>query len=410
MSESNVDKGSRSGAREGGAAERSTLDLDALRVDLEGAMHRGELVVHYQPVMTIATGAVAGFEALVRWDHPGLGLLPPEAFIGLAEETGLIVPIGAWVLAEACRQARSWEDLSPAEGCMSMAVNVSACQLRLPGLRDAVASALSDSGLSPSSLVLETTEGTAVRHGMEILPELDRLAELGVGLGIDDFGTGEPPADFLRRLPVDLIKIDRRLVAGLGRDEQDSATVASVVSVAQTLGLAVGAVGVETLDQLQRLAELGCDLAQGYNWRRPAMPAEVASWVAQLAERLSTLPALIRVVIVDDQAGVRMAIRLAMEFDGRFEVVAEAADGFGAVAAVAANQPDLVVMDLEMPRMGGLEALPGVRRAAPGASIAFLSASSPDGVPADLMAQTSGFFDKATNLTVLVDRFSRLAP
>ncbi|MDQ6797634.1 MAG: EAL domain-containing protein [Actinomycetota bacterium] len=256
----------------------AAVERSGLRTDLGWALERGQLEVHYQPVIDIASGVVVGFEALLRWLHPRRGLLLPGEFIDLAEESGLIVPIGAWVLAEACRQARSWVDAHDGAR-LTMAVNVSARQLHDAGLAATVAAALTASGIDPATLVLEITESVTVAETDVTISRLRDLKDLGVGLAIDDFGTGYSSLRYLRRFPVDLLKIDRSFVSGVGRNPEDSAIVSSVIGLAHSFGLGVVAEGVETAGQLEELTRFGCDYAQGYHWRRPAAAAEVESWL-----------------------------------------------------------------------------------------------------------------------------------
>ncbi|HEX3394491.1 MAG TPA: EAL domain-containing protein [Acidimicrobiales bacterium] len=290
----------------------AAVERSGLRTDLGWAVERDELDVHYQPIIAIATGTVTGFEALVRWHHPRLGLLLPGAFIDMAEESGLIVPIGAWVLGRACRQARAWGDAHAGER-FTMAVNVSARQLHDPGLVATVAGALADSGIDPATLVLEITESVTVADTDATMARLRALKDLGVSLAIDDFGTGYSSLQYLRRFPVDLLKIDRSFVTGLGHNTEDSAIVSSVIGLAHAFGLGVVAEGVETVEQLEALTLLGCDYAQGYNWARPAPSHEAAQWLTAVLADRATPPGLLRVVIADDRAPVRAATRLAME-------------------------------------------------------------------------------------------------
>ena len=260
------------------------LERSGLRTDLEWALPHDELSLHYQPVMDVPSGTVRGFEALVRWNHPLRGELQPGEFIDLAEESGLILSIGAWVLRQACLQAQAWRRTY--DGRLAMAVNVSARQLQDPHLVNAVDSALRASGLDPSGLVLEITESATVSDTEAAIARLEELKALGVGLAIDDFGTGYSSLSYLRRFPVDQLKVDRSFVAGLTTSSQDRAIVASVISLGHALGIQVVAEGVETTDQLAALGELGCDLAQGYNWDQPAPPDVVG---AHLGERLHDL-------------------------------------------------------------------------------------------------------------------------
>ncbi len=245
----------------------TSLDRLALEADLQRALELGEFRVWYQPIVDLGSGQLNGAEALLRWQHPTRGIVPPVEFITAAEETGLIVPIGRWVLREACRQAQIWRKTSD----FMISVNLSARQFQHPGLVEDVAAALSDSGLAPAALKLEVTESVAMESGVGTIQTFQALRGLGVRLAIDDFGTGYSSLAYLKRFPVDTLKIDRSFVDGIGSDEQDSAIVRSVVSLARTLGLSVTAEGIETEAQLAALRNLACDEGQGYLFARPVV-------------------------------------------------------------------------------------------------------------------------------------------
>jgi EAL domain-containing protein (putative c-di-GMP-specific phosphodiesterase class I) len=244
---------------------------------LRRALLRDELRVHYQPLVEFDCSEVIGFEALLRWQHPERGLLAPAEFLHIAEETGLIVSIGAWVLHEVCRQAARWAaDAPPDARPLGVAVNLSARQLAHPDLVATVAEALAISGLEPHLLVLEITESVLMTDRELAVTILHALRSLGVRLSIDDFGTGQSSLGYLKTLPVDSLKIDRSFVDGLGADPDDSAIVAAVVHMGHALGLTVTAEGIETPLQLSELRSLGCDLGQGFYFARP-QPSEIAA-------------------------------------------------------------------------------------------------------------------------------------
>ncbi len=245
------------------AKERMDLELD-----LRNAVARGEFVLHYQPVVELPTGRITEVEALVRWKHPQRGLLFPADFVGLSEETGLIVPLGRWVLHEACRQTRQWQLAAPATK-LAISVNLSARQLQQPGLVDEIGAALRETRLDAGALRLEITETVVMHDAPTTLAKLEALKALGVQLAIDDFGTGYSSLGYLKRFPVDTLKIDRSFVKGIGRDVEDSAIVRAVITVAKSLGLSVTAEGIETADQLDQLRTLGCDHGQGYFFAKP---------------------------------------------------------------------------------------------------------------------------------------------
>ena len=251
-----------------GAMER--LDLEA---DLRRALDHGELRVVYQPILDLSSGQVREVEALVRWQHPSRGLVSPAEFIPVAEETGLIVPIGAWVLREACRQARDWRRRLRADEPLVVGVNLSARQFQEPGLLAQIAETLRDTGLPAASLKLEITESVIMCDAESTVGTLHALKELGVGLAIDGFGTGYSSLSYLKRFPINTLKIDRSFVDGLGREANDTAIVQSVVALARSLNLAVVGEGIETPEQLAELRSLGCGKGQGFYFSRP-LPAD----------------------------------------------------------------------------------------------------------------------------------------
>jgi diguanylate cyclase (GGDEF)-like protein/PAS domain S-box-containing protein len=251
----------------------ATMRTEAIEhLETQSALHRAierdELRVFYQPVVDLASGVVTGMEALVRWEHPQLGLVSPASFIPLAEETGLIVPIGAWVLEQATAQLTRWRAQRWGQH-LTMNVNLAARQLRQPDLIPALMSSLLDRGLEPGALCLELTETTFMEDVGSHRETLAAIQALGVGLAIDDFGTGYSSLTYLKRFPVSVLKIDQAFVRGLGEDAADTAIVKSVIDLAHALGLVVVAEGVETADQVAHLLRLGCDLAQGYFFARP---------------------------------------------------------------------------------------------------------------------------------------------
>jgi diguanylate cyclase (GGDEF)-like protein/PAS domain S-box-containing protein len=243
------------------------------RLELESALRRAlvheEFRVHYQPVIRFDCSEVIGFEALVRWEHPERGILTPDDFLQVAEETGLIVPIGGWVLREACDQAARWAEESNYDIPLVVSVNVSARQLADDSLLPTLIDALTNSRLDPSLLVLEITETTLMADRDHAIEMLRRINDLGVHIGIDDFGTGQSSLAYLRALPVHSLKIDSTFVDGLGRDPEGAAIVSAVVHLGHALGLSVTAEGVETTAQLEELRALGCDLGQGFYFAYP---------------------------------------------------------------------------------------------------------------------------------------------
>jgi diguanylate cyclase (GGDEF)-like protein len=262
--------------------DRAALRL-ALERELRHALERHELHVHYQPIVELPTGRVEGFEALLRWSHPLRGQIPPASFIPVAEDAGLIVPIGAWVIDEACRQLARWRQVIPQGERLYVSVNLSARQLRDPHLMRRVQHALDSQGLSHESLCLELTESLLMNNPAAAAELLEHIRSLGVRLSIDDFGTGYSSLSHLRRLPVDQVKIDRCFVAGLDHDDtSDESLVAAIVAMASALRVTTIAEGVETPAQADRLHDIGCDVAQGYLFSRPVAPGQVPEVVERL--------------------------------------------------------------------------------------------------------------------------------
>ena len=249
------------------------LDRLHLRTDLEMAIERDEFVLYYQPIVSLDTGNIAGFEALVRWNHSERGQLGPEQFIPFAEETGIIVPLGRWILHEACRQARVWQDRYPGQEATPMiSVNISPKQLLAGDIIDEVSGALEESGLEPARLVIELTETVVAQASIETL---ERLKTLGIRVAIDDFGTGHSSLSYLDRLPIDVVKVDKTFVQRLGHGDEESPLVRTVIQLGESLGLETIAEGVESLAQLNRLRELGCTKAQGFFLGEPMAAPDV---------------------------------------------------------------------------------------------------------------------------------------
>ena len=241
--------------------------------DLQRAVQREELELHYQPVIRLRDGAVVAMEALLRWNHPERGLLGPHAFIPVAEESRLIVPIGRWAVEQACRQAAAWQRLSPDAAPVSVAVNLSGRQLADPHLLSHLEGSIRANRIEPSSLWLELTETTLFDDTIFVERTLDSLAELGVRMVLDDFGVGFSSLGYLKRLPLSMIKLDRTFVEGLTEGSHDAAIVRAVSEMAVTMGIGVVAEGVETEEQVRMADALGCGFAQGFHFSEP-VPAD----------------------------------------------------------------------------------------------------------------------------------------
>ena len=252
---------------------------------LRNALERDEFVLHYQPQVDLKSGQIVGMEALIRWNHPELGTVPPGRFVGVAEETGLIVQIGAWVMRTACAQNKAWQDAGLPR--LRVAVNLSARQFGAPDLLESLESTLRDTGLDPACLEIELTESLFMSDVTPAVVLLHRMKALGVNLSIDDFGTGYSSFSYLSRFPIDVLKIDRSFVADITHDANDAAIVTSIIALAHNLKLAVIAEGVETAEQLDYLRSHGCDEMQGYYFSKP-LPADDFE---QLLHQRRALPA-----------------------------------------------------------------------------------------------------------------------
>jgi EAL domain-containing protein (putative c-di-GMP-specific phosphodiesterase class I) len=250
--------------------DTATQEKVRLETDMHVALERGQFQLHYQPKVNTATGAMHGAEALLRWTHPELGEIPPSKFIPIAEESGLIGAIGAWVVREACRQARAWQD----NGLPSLrvAVNLSASQFRQGDLLSIIRDALDTAGLEARFLEVELTESVVMSDPEESIAILEQLSAMGVLVSVDDFGTGYSSMSYLRRLPIDKIKIDRGFIGEVISRPDDASIVRAIVSLAHSLKLKVVAEGVESVEQLEFLKTLGCDQYQGFHFS-PALPA-----------------------------------------------------------------------------------------------------------------------------------------
>jgi diguanylate cyclase len=243
---------------------------------LRRAVEEGGFRLLYQPQVHLRSGEIVGAEALLRWDHPERGLVEPAEFLWLAEETGLINRIGDWVLAQACRQAMVWREAGPGGGPLRVAVNLSGRQHGDPGLVDSVRQAVEKSGIDPSSLCLEITEGDIMNDEEASLRALSSLKELGVIVSMNDFGSSQSSLGALKRFPLDILKVHRSFVSGLGEEPEDAAIVTAVINMAHALGLVTIADGVETREQLEQLKEVGCDVGQGFYFARPRPSEAIA--------------------------------------------------------------------------------------------------------------------------------------
>ena len=258
--------------------DAQAVDRLNLEMDLRRALEAGEFRLHYQPIMSLTSGALCEVEALLRWEHPTRGLIPPGKFIPLAEEIGLIVPLGLWVLRESCRQTREWNEGAWNEDGerrppLTISVNVSARQLKTPDFVAQVVQVLDETGLGAACLKLEITESVMMQEADVTIAKLHALKALGIRLAVDDFGTGYSSMAYLSSLPIDTLKIDRTFVGKMGGHSEDAAIVRAIVMLAKTLNLSITSEGIETVEQLTQLRALECDQGQGYHFSRP-LPAD----------------------------------------------------------------------------------------------------------------------------------------
>ncbi|WP_440962596.1 EAL domain-containing protein [Massilia sp. GER05] len=331
---------------------------------LRRALERDELIVYYQPQASLATGQLIGFEALLRWQHPELGLIPPGRFIGLAEETGMVLPIGERVLRLACEQSMAWQR----EGlrAVPVSVNLSARQFS-ERIVDTVAKTLAATGLEPKLLELELTESASMEDPQKTVDILCKLKEMGVRLAIDDFGTGYSNLNYLKRFPVDRLKLDQSFVRDLTSDPDDLAIARAVIAMGHGLRLDVIAEGVETEGQLALLAQHGCDEVQGYLFGRPAAPEDCGRMLREekslALDKLQPQPYHRTLLYVDDEVNLLTAIRRAMRQSGyRVLVASNAREAF---EILATNEVGVIVCDQRMRGMSGTEFLARVKQMYP---------------------------------------------
>lgn len=251
------------------AMHTDALERLRLETDLRRAVEAGEFLLHYQPVVSLRTGRVTGLEALIRWQHPERGLVHPADFIPIAEETGLIVPIGKWVLLEACERIKAWQVAYPRKEPLTMGVNLSVKQFAQPDLIDQIKTAIETTGVAPRSLQLEITESSIIDKGRAAISILSRIRELGPQVYLDDFGTGYSSLSYLHGLPIDAIKIDRAFVSSMDTDDKNLRLVRTILTLAEIVGVRAEAEGISTSEQLRELRALNCEQGQGYLFSAP---------------------------------------------------------------------------------------------------------------------------------------------
>ncbi|KIL99848.1 diguanylate cyclase/phosphodiesterase (GGDEF & EAL domains) with PAS/PAC sensor(s) [Paramagnetospirillum magnetotacticum MS-1] len=338
--------------------------------ELSSALAQGEFHLVFQPLVDVKTGKVNAAEALLRWHNRYLGVVSPDQFVPLAEEIGLIRPIGEWLLTAACREALVWQGMGLGE--INIAVNISPRQFQQGDIVGIIRRALEETRLPPWLLTIEITEGLLLSNGEEILAKMETIRALGVSLSVDDFGTGYSSLSYLKSFPVDVLKIDRSFIADMGEHSDDATMVEAIIALGHSLHLEVVAEGVETQHQMDFITNLGCDVAQGYFFSPPLSAARFREFVLErqgISEpegSVAVAPHGVRVLFADDVELARLVFRDFLEGTGC--LIDEAADGAEAIAKACAvrkdggNRHQLMVLDLCMPGTDGFEAARAIRR------------------------------------------------
>jgi diguanylate cyclase (GGDEF)-like protein len=389
-----------------------TVEMNAKlcqRVQLERqlrmALERDEFILHYQPKVSLTTGRIVGVEALIRWQHPEKGVVGPGEFIGPAEETGLIEPIGEWVLRRACRQIITWQKSGLTR--MPVAVNVSARQFRLDALVNMVTSAIGDTGIEPSNIELEVTESLLMLNTENVQSILKELKEFGIGLSMDDFGTGYSSLSYLKRFPFDKLKLDISFVRNITREAESAAIALAVIAMAHSLNLKVVAEGVETEGQMSYLRLHGCDEMQGYYFSRPLPGSAIERLVREdrrltLGSRIDERPEN-TLLLVDDNVKVLSALRRVLGVKDYRILTASGTDE--AFELLATTRTGLVVADLFMPEMMGTEFLNRVKTLHPSCVRIAITGSSDHNIVVD--AVNSGAIFKLITKPWLDDQLKK---
>ncbi|MGZ4960486.1 MAG: EAL domain-containing protein [Methylomonas sp.] len=341
----------------------ATVEQTDLETELRHALERHQLVLHYQPQIDIERNKAIGVEALVRWVHPELGLLMPARFIPLAEETGLIVPIGEWVIKTACSQVRAWQEAGLAS--VRLAVNLSAAHFRERGFVEIVKRILLETHLDPNYLELEVTENLLIQDTERTIATLNALKDIGIQLALDDFGTGYSCLSYLKHLPVNTLKIDRSFVSNVTTHPEDAALAKAIIAMAQSLRLRVSVEGVETEGQLAFFADQHCDEIQGYYFSRPLPEEECAKFLQQnrLPQAYGRKAAERTMLLVDDEVNILNSLKRLFRRDGYQILTAEC--GRAGLELLATHQVGVIISDQRMPEMTGVEFLRRVKELYP---------------------------------------------
>jgi len=347
--------------------ELTTRAMERLSMEnnLRHALERNELVLHYQPQVDLYSGSIIGMEALLRWQHPEMGLIAPGSFIPLAEETGLIVPIGEWVLRTACARLQAWIDAGLPK--VRMAVNLSSRQFNQKNLAEVVASALRDSGLDPNCLELELTESLIMEDAEAAIVVLNEIKALGVQFSIDDFGTGYSSLSYLKRFPIDRIKIDQSFVRNITTDPEDAAVSQAIISLSHSLNMKTVAEGVETIEQQEFLRSRQCDEIQGFYFSRPVPALEMELLLKEGVKREGQHPDANReeriLLLVDDEVNILEALARVLRPEG-YRIL-RATRPREALDLLAIHPVSVIISDQRMPEMNGVELLRKVKKLHP---------------------------------------------
>jgi len=370
------------------------LELLGMESSLRRALDRNEFLLHFQPKASVATGEILGMEALLRWNHPERGMVPPVAFIPVMEETGLIVPAGEWVLKAVCEQIRSWE--AGGFQAVPVAVNLSARQFLAKDLGPTIKRILEAHRIDPALIELEITESSLMSNTAEAVTTLEYLSGLGVSVSIDDFGTGYSSLAYLKRFPLDALKIDRSFVRDITTDSDDANITRAIISMAHSLGLKVIAEGVETEAQASFLADYGCDQIQGYYLTPPLAAGDYLAWVRRRgAPQGIAAGADVPVVLLVDDEEIALVLGRRALAKGGYQVHT-AKNAHDAFKVLGERRIDVVISDHHMPGLTGIEFLVRVKTQFPDAARIMLSGSS-DSVTADdaaVRAEVSCFLPK----------------
>jgi predicted signal transduction protein with EAL and GGDEF domain/CheY-like chemotaxis protein len=330
--------------------------LVTMGAELRNAIEQNRLVLHYQPQVDIVSGEIIGAEALIRFNHAQRGVIAPGEFIAVAEETGLILPMGEWAIREACRQMKQWHDETHTE--IIIAVNLSPLQLHQSNLLHIVTDALESSGLAPRYLELEFTESAIMQNVREMIAIMQKFRALGVHLSIDDFGTGYSSLSYLKQFPVDKLKIDQSFVNNIALDPNDAAIVQAIIALGRTLGMTTIAEGVETEAQLGYLRSVHCKEMQGYLYSHPLPASEFASLLLR-GKTLSKDKSEKVLLLVDDEENVQISLKRILRREGYLILTASSAEE--GLEIMAQNPVNVVLSDQRMPGMSGVEFLRRVK-------------------------------------------------